>query len=140
MLLVVLDTKAAWLYLRIKRTTDTYLGVVSQCQSIPTLDADAVPNKPALGCHLSQVLGNRQEYCSNVAMKFNAKLGGTTSRIAGVRGPSQRETSPPNANMYRLELFPRWPISCANPCYRSRCVTRGCRTGTGLYSSHYSLT
>ncbi|KAI9772770.1 MAG: hypothetical protein M1839_002315 [Geoglossum umbratile] len=65
MIMVIVEQKQSWLYLRIKRTTDTFLGVVSQC------------------CHLAHVMKNRADYCSNVAMKFNAKLGGTTSRIAG---------------------------------------------------------
>ncbi|KAH0537257.1 hypothetical protein FGG08_005919 [Glutinoglossum americanum] len=75
-ILVIVETKAAWLYLRIKRTMDTYFGVVSQC------------------CQLSHVLGMKPDYCSNVAMKFNAKLGGTTSKIAGSITPDGQFPAP----------------------------------------------
>ncbi|KAI9771459.1 MAG: hypothetical protein M1840_002079 [Geoglossum simile] len=70
-LMIIVDRKLSWLYLRIKRTTDTVLGVVSQC------------------CYIDHVIRNKPEYSSNVAMKFNAKLGGTTSAIAG------RSSEPP---------------------------------------------
>ncbi|KAH0563129.1 hypothetical protein GP486_002298 [Trichoglossum hirsutum] len=75
-IICIVETKSTWLYLRIKRTTDTLLGVVSQC------------------CHIAHVIQNKQEYCSNVAMKFNAKLGGTTSRIAGTSSPDAQFPKP----------------------------------------------
>ena len=63
----ILPTKNAEMYNRIKKSADCRYGVVSQCVQLP------------------HVLKNAAQYHSNVAMKVNAKLGGTTCRVAMVR-------------------------------------------------------
>ncbi|KAI9823313.1 MAG: hypothetical protein M1832_002537 [Thelocarpon impressellum] len=65
MLVFVLADKDPFAYLRIKKSADCRFGVVSQC-----VQAE----------HVNKI---NAQYMGNVAMKFNAKLGGTTSRIAG---------------------------------------------------------
>lgn len=69
MLLVVLSNRSAEVYNRIKKSCDCRFGVMSQC------------------VQGSNVLKNQPQYCSNVLMKFNCKLGGTTSTIKAVRPP-----------------------------------------------------
>lgn len=64
LLVFVLDGKNAEQYARIKKSADCRFGVVSQCIQ---------------GAHLMK---NQQQYHSNVCMKINAKLGGTTCRVA----------------------------------------------------------
>lgn len=59
----VLPTKNADLYTRIKKSADCRYGVVSQCVN---------------GMHLMK---NSPQYHSNLAMKVNAKLGGSTCRV-----------------------------------------------------------
>jgi len=63
MLLVILTNRSADVYNRVKRNCDCRFGVMSQC------------------VQASNVLKNAPQYCSNVLMKFNCKLGGTTSAI-----------------------------------------------------------
>ncbi|KAL6721013.1 Protein argonaute [Lecanora helva] len=63
MLLVILPNKSADVYQRVKRNCDIRFGVMSQC------------------VQSSHVVKNAPQYCSNVAMKFNCKLGGTTSAL-----------------------------------------------------------
>lgn len=62
----MLPEKAAFQYLRIKKSADCRYGVVSQC----------VQNLHVQKC--------QPQYLSNVLMKFNAKLGGTTAKVASV--------------------------------------------------------
>lgn len=62
--MIVLDGKNAEQYARVKKSADCRFGVVSQCIQ---------------GAHLMK---NQQQYHSNVCMKINAKLGGTTCRVA----------------------------------------------------------
>lgn len=64
LLMIVLDGKNAEQYARVKKSADCRFGVVSQCIQ---------------GAHLMK---NQQQYHSNVCMKINAKLGGTTCRVA----------------------------------------------------------
>lgn len=64
LLMIVLDGKNPEQYARVKKSTDCRFGVVSQCIQ---------------GAHLMK---NQQQYHSNVCMKINAKLGGTTCRVA----------------------------------------------------------
>lgn len=59
----VLPTKNADMYTRIKKSADCRYGVVSQCVNV------------------NHVLKNSPQYHSNVCMKVNAKLGGTTCRV-----------------------------------------------------------
>ena len=63
LIVVVLTNKAADIYTRIKRNFDIRFGIVSQC------------------VQASNVMKNQPQYCSNVLMKVNCKLGGTTSTI-----------------------------------------------------------
>ena len=63
MIVVVLNGKTAEIYNRVKKNFDARFGVVSQC------------------VQGSNVGKNAAQYCSNVLMKFNLKLGGTTSTI-----------------------------------------------------------
>lgn len=63
MILVILSNKSADVYNRVKRNCDCRFGVMSQC------------------VQSSHVMKNAPQYCSNVLMKFNCKLGGTTSAI-----------------------------------------------------------
>ena len=59
----VLPTKNVDMYNRIKKSTDCRFGVVSQC------------------VQAAHMFKNQPQYHSNVCMKVNAKLGGTTSKI-----------------------------------------------------------
>ena len=59
----ILPNRSAEVYKRIKKNCECRFGVMSQC----VLAAN--------------VLKNQAQYHSNVCMKFNAKLGGTTCRI-----------------------------------------------------------
>ena len=67
MLLVILSNRSAEVYNRVKKSCDCRYGVMSQC------------------VQGSNVVKNQPQYCSNVLMKFNCKLGGTTSSIKPVR-------------------------------------------------------
>ncbi|KAL8947942.1 MAG: hypothetical protein Q9222_005822 [Ikaeria aurantiellina] len=64
LLLFILPNTSTEIYLRIKKSCDCRYGVMSQCVLAP------------------QVLKNNPQYHSNVLMKVNAKLGGTTARVA----------------------------------------------------------
>lgn len=59
----ILPTKNADMYNRIKKSADCRYGVVSQCVNV------------------NHMLKNQPQYHSNVCMKVNAKLGGTTCRV-----------------------------------------------------------
>ena len=63
MLLVIATNKSANVYDRVKKNCDCRWGIVSQV----VLASNVVKNAP--------------QYCSNVLMKFNCKIGGTTSAI-----------------------------------------------------------
>ena len=67
MLMVILSNKSTEIYNRVKKSCDCRWGVMSQCVQ----SANVVKNQP--------------QYCSNVLMKFNCKLGGTTCAIKAVR-------------------------------------------------------
>ena len=62
MFVFILPDKNADTYMRIKKSSDCRFGIVSQCMQ---------------GVHVHK---NNPQYHSNVCMKFNAKLGGTTSK------------------------------------------------------------
>ena len=64
MLIFVLPSKNTDMYVRIKKSTDCRYGMMSQC------------------VQAAHVLKNQPQYHSNVCMKFNAKLGGTTNKVA----------------------------------------------------------
>lgn len=59
----ILPTKNVDMYTRIKKSADCRYGVVSQC------------------VQANHVMKNQPQYHSNLAMKVNAKLGGTTCRV-----------------------------------------------------------
>ncbi len=63
----VLPNKNAEMYNRIKKSADCRYGIVSQCVQV------------------AHLMKNQAQYHSNVCMKVNAKLGGTTCRVAMVR-------------------------------------------------------
>lgn len=66
MLLVILPNKSSDIYQRVKKNCDCRFGVMSQC------------------VQAAHVMKNAPQYCSNVLMKFNCKLGGTTSALKTV--------------------------------------------------------
>ena len=66
MMVFLLAGKDSICYERIKKSCDCRYGVVSQCMQ---------------NAHVKRGQG---QYISNVLMKFNAKLGGTTSKVGGV--------------------------------------------------------
>ena len=68
LLVFIVPTKDSEFYGRLKKSADCRYGVVSQ-----VLQA-------------THVLKNQGQYCSNVALKVNAKLGGVTARAVGIRG------------------------------------------------------
>ncbi|KAL9030315.1 MAG: hypothetical protein Q9196_001543 [Gyalolechia fulgens] len=76
MLLFILPNKNVDVYLRIKKSCDCRWGVQSQCVQ----GAQAIKSSP--------------QYLSNVLMKVNAKLGGTTNRVVtrGAGGHFSRPT------------------------------------------------
>ena len=65
-LLVILPNRNAENYNRIKKSCEMRLGMVSQCMQA------------------SNVAKNQDQYISNVLMKFNCKLGGTTCKVKEV--------------------------------------------------------
>lgn len=71
MFVFILPDKTADTYFRIKKSCDCRYGIVSQCMQ---------------GAHVQK---NNAQYHSNVCMKFNAKLGGTTSKtiVKGAKDP-----------------------------------------------------
>ena len=66
LMLVVLPSKDAYMYNRVKKSCDCRYGVVSQC------------------IQFNHMMKNNPQYHSNICMKINAKLGGTTCRVAMV--------------------------------------------------------
>ena len=64
MLVFILPGKNTEMYSRIKKSADCRFGVMSQCMQA------------------AHVAKNNPQYHSNVCMKFNAKLGGTTNKVA----------------------------------------------------------
>ena len=84
MIMVILPNKNAEVYNRVKRNCDVRFGVMSQCVQ---------------GANVSK---NAPQYCSNVLMKFNCKLGGTTSALKSVRSThSTRSLNPGTDTIYR---------------------------------------
>lgn len=63
-ILYILPDKSAPVYERLKKSLDCRFGIVSQMMQ---------------SGHVRKAQG---QYCSNVCMKLNAKLGGTTARVA----------------------------------------------------------
>ncbi|KAK9827384.1 hypothetical protein WJX81_005044 [Elliptochloris bilobata] len=69
---VCLPDTSAELYKEVKRASDSFLGVPSQC---------FVTRKASIGVPAPR---GRPQYCSNIAMKVNAKLGGTNCILDGM--------------------------------------------------------
>ena len=63
-LVFIMPGKNSEMYSRIKKSCDCRFGVMSQCMQA------------------AHVVKNNPQYHSNVCMKFNAKLGGTTNKVA----------------------------------------------------------
>ncbi|GAB4819183.1 hypothetical protein N2152v2_006229 [Parachlorella kessleri] len=68
LLLVVLPDTGAQLYKEVKQATDSTLGIPSQC---------IVARKAGIGAPPK----GRAQYCANVAMKVNTKLGGVNMKL-----------------------------------------------------------
>lgn len=76
LLVFIVPDKDSQVYARLKKSSDCRYGVVSQVlQSMYVQKAQA-------------------QYCSNVCMKVNAKLGGSTSRAVGMKGSTGWFTKP----------------------------------------------
>src|ERR1044072_1683382 len=63
LILCILPNSGVSLYAEIKRVTDTIIGVSSQCVQ---------------GRHM---IAAKKQYCANVCLKINVKLGGTNSFV-----------------------------------------------------------
>lgn len=98
MLVFMLPEKAAFQYLRIKKSADCRYGVVSQC----------VQNVHVQKC--------APQYLSNVLMKFNAKLGGTTAKVASVSAQYYANMSSPGL-LTGLAEIPLGPIPKTDTCH-----------------------
>ena len=94
MIVFILSDKNTFHYLRVKKSADCRFGIMTQCRLI---QGTIFPKSSQLTRAPSGVAGVQAAHCqksapqylSNVCMKFNAKLGGSTSRVAGVR-PDRR--------------------------------------------------
>ncbi|KAF8860682.1 eukaryotic translation initiation factor-like protein 2C 2 [Acephala macrosclerotiorum] len=73
-LFFIMPGKDSYMYERVKRNAECRFGIVSQCLNV---------------AHVQKA---QPQYCSNVCMKVNAKLGGTTSKV--VPGPTPFFTRP----------------------------------------------
>lgn len=74
LLIILVQDKNSFNYLRIKKSADCRFGVVSQVMQI------------------QQVLKGNSQYYSNVLMKVNAKLGGCTSKVKPAGGSGFKGT------------------------------------------------
>src|SRR5690606_27209175 len=63
LLVCILPTTGTPLYAEVKRVTDTIIGVASQC------------------LQMKHVHEPKKQYCANVCLKINAKLGGINSQL-----------------------------------------------------------
>lgn len=63
--MIILKDSDSHIYNRIKKNLECRWGILSQC------------------VRAEKIINPQDQYCSNVCMKFNAKLGGTTSMVAG---------------------------------------------------------
>ncbi|KAK9811129.1 hypothetical protein WJX73_005016 [Symbiochloris irregularis] len=67
-LIFVLMKKSSALYAEVKKASDSYLGIPSQCMA---LESCRILTQPP-----------SDQYCANLAMKINAKLGGVNAALA----------------------------------------------------------
>lgn len=103
--LVILPTKDAFMYNRVKKSCDCRFGVVSQCIQV------------------NHMMKNVPQYHSNICMKINCKLGGTTCRVALVSCIFSSYLLF-NANQV-LEGQQRQPVPGIDSDHRCRCVPCG---------------
>ncbi|KUJ10732.1 eukaryotic translation initiation factor-like protein 2C 2 [Mollisia scopiformis] len=68
-LFYVMPGRDSWMYERLKRNNECRFAMVSQCVNI---------------AHVQKA---QPQYCSNVCMKVNAKLGGTSCKVAATGNP-----------------------------------------------------
>jgi eukaryotic translation initiation factor 2C len=73
LLLCILPNTGVSLYAEIKRLTDTVIGVASQCVQVKHTQAP------------------KKQYCANVCLKMNVKLGGMNSELAPTMLPVLKE-------------------------------------------------
>ncbi|CZS95190.1 related to argonaute like post-transcriptional gene silencing protein QDE-2 [Rhynchosporium agropyri] len=73
-LFYILPGRDSFMYERLKKNSECRFGLMSQCLNV---------------AHVNKA---QPQYCSNVCMKVNAKLGGTTSKIVTPKGFFQRPT------------------------------------------------
>ncbi|KAJ3047025.1 Eukaryotic translation initiation factor 2C [Rhizophlyctis rosea] len=71
MILVVLPDTGQTLYAEVKRISDTVLGIPTQC------------------VQRAKIMKPNVQYCANVCLKMNAKLGGYNSFLGSIRGAPQ---------------------------------------------------
>jgi eukaryotic translation initiation factor 2C len=79
----VLGGRDSWKYERLKKNTECRFAMVSQCKPPPFPIILDLTNFP--GVNVAHVQKAQPQYCSNVAMKVNAKLGGTTCKVASAK-------------------------------------------------------
>ena len=109
MIMVILPEKSSDLYQRVKKNCDCRFGVMSQCVQ----SANVVKNQP--------------QYCSNVLMKFNCKLGGTTSALKAV-------FLKPLYIIYLLTCdIANSILHCTNYDHRGGCFSCSARPRTSIY-------
>ena len=104
MLIFVLPSKNTDMYTRIKKSTDCRYGMMSQC------------------VQAAHVLKNQPQYHSNVCMKFNAKLGGTTNKVALVSYLPLHYVLDTHVMTERESTYAR-PFLQANDDHWSRCLS-----------------
>ncbi|KAJ3039879.1 eukaryotic translation initiation factor 2C, 2 [Rhizophlyctis rosea] len=71
---VVLPDSAQWRYAEVKRVSDTILGVPTQCVQ---------------EAKVKEMKKSMVQYCANVCLKMNVKLGGTNSYLGKIRDRPQ---------------------------------------------------
>ncbi|KAL2072104.1 hypothetical protein VTL71DRAFT_11447 [Oculimacula yallundae] len=70
----ILPGRDSFMYERLKKNSECRFGLMSQCMNV---------------AHVNKA---QPQYCSNVCMKVNAKLGGTTSKVVSPKGFFSRPT------------------------------------------------
>jgi eukaryotic translation initiation factor 2C len=78
----VMGSRDSFKYERLKRNTECRFAMVSQCKFPSFLNLTFTNFS---GVNVAHVVKAQPQYCSNVAMKVNAKLGGTTCKVANAK-------------------------------------------------------
>jgi eukaryotic translation initiation factor 2C len=81
MILCILPSKDAELYRAVKRAGDHVLGIVTQCVVAPTAG-------------ITRQAKGRDQYCANISMKINTKLGGSNVSISSSKFTLLSESQP----------------------------------------------